>query len=118
MRGQSKGRGVRAIALQLRRPEPRPWWLWAALAAGLLATMPAWAQVPVVPEREAPAVPPGAGGDRALPAPDSRAVPDTGVVRPPPTAGSTPVIRPPAVGTMPVIRPPGSPGGDPSIVPK
>jgi len=120
MRGQSGNRGARAIAVQRRRPEPIPWWVWALLAAGLLATAPTWAQAPVVPEqvepRQAPATPPGSGTDQDLTTPRSP-TPDGGVVTPP-AVGGTPVIRPPAVGTMPVIRPPGSPGGDPTVVPK
>lgn len=120
MRGQSRNRGARAIAVQRRRPEPTPWWVWALLTAGLLAMTPTWAQAPVVPEqvepRQAPTTPPGSGGGQDLSTPRSQ-VPDSGVVTPPPVSG-TPVIRPPAVGTMPVIRPPGSPGGDPTVVPK
>lgn len=90
------------------------------MAAGLLATMPAWAQAPVVPEKVEPRQgAPGAGGDPGLATPRSEtAVPDDGVVKPPPVGGSSTVIRPPAVGTMPVIPPPGSPGGDPTVVPK
>jgi hypothetical protein len=104
------------------------WWLGAALAAGLLAAMPARAQNTTVPEREAPTIPPGAGGDQGLSTPRSetpsapldgaRPVPDRGVIAPPPMGGSPSVIRPPAVGTMPVIPPPGSAGGDKSVIPK
>lgn len=118
---------VRVIAT--RRPaDTAPWWIWAAFAIGLLGSLPVWAQDTAVPEREAPTLPPGAGGDKVLPTPRSetpaapldgaRASPDRGMVTPPPVAGSTPVIRPPVVGTMPVIPPPGSPGGDKTVVPK
>ena len=120
MQGQSRNRGARAIAVQRRRPDPAPWWVWAAVAAGLLATMPAWGQAPVVPEQVEPrTLPPGAGGEQGLTTPRSETpIPDNGVVAPPVTGGNSPVIRPPATGTMPVIRPPGSPGGDPTVVPK
>ncbi len=122
-------RRVRASGrVAMRRQELMPWWIWAALAIGLLRLTPAWAQTPVVPEREAPTLPPGAGGDRELSTPRSetpeaplgnvRPMPDGGVLAPPPVGGATPVIRPPATGTMPVIPPPGSAGGDKSVVPK
>jgi len=117
----------RAQAMAVRQQPITPWWLWAAMAAGVLGAMPARAQGTVVPEREAPTIPPGAGGDQSLSRPRSenpstpldgaRLIPDRGVVAPP-TAGSTPVIRPPTMGTMPVIPPPGSAGGDKSVVPK
>ena len=98
---------------------------WIVLAAFVMAG-PAVGQV--VPERLAPGatVPPGAGGDGAATTPrsesplapltGSRPVPDAGVLAPP--GDGSPVIRPPATGTMPVIPPPGSPGGDPTVVPK
>jgi hypothetical protein len=113
--------------MQRRRPDPAPWWVWAAMAAGLLAAAPAWAQAPVVPEQVQPrAVPPGAGGNSGGTAPGlapgegapGSGVPEGGVVTPPPLGSTGAVIRPPAVGTMPVIPPPGSPGGDRSVVPK
>lgn len=118
---------VRMIAM--RRPaELALWWFWAIFAAGLLSLAPVRAQTAVVPEREAPTLPPRAGGDQELSTPrsetpeapldGSRPVPDRGVVTPPSVGGSTPVIRPPSVGTMPVIPPPGSAGGDKSVVPK
>ena len=107
--------------------EIAPWWLWATLLIALLGATAAHAQGNAVPERQAPTLPPGAGGDRGLSMPRSetpatpldgtRPVPDQGVMAPP-TGGATPVIRPPSVGTMPVIPPPGSPGGDKSVVPK
>lgn len=120
---------VRVRVAAMRRPANLPpWWIWAAFVVGLLGSMPVWAQTTVVPEREAPTLPPGAGGDQGLSRPDSEApaapldgsrpVPDRGVVAPPPMSGSTPVIRPPVAGTMPVIPPPGSAGGDKSVVPK
>ena len=122
---QKQARG-RAIVARLPA-ENTPWWLWAIFSIGLLCTMPVHAQSTVVPERQAPTLPPGAGGDQGLSTPRSetptapldgtRPVPDQGVMTPP-VGGSTPVIRPPSVGTMPVIPPPGSPGGDKSVVPK
>jgi len=126
MQGRSRMRGVRADVMR-RRPDPAPWWIWAALAVGLLAAAPVWAQAPAVPEQVQPrAIPPGAGGapggDTPGLAPGRGApgtgVPDTGVVAPPPLGSTTPVIRPPTTGTMPVIPPPGSPGGDRTVVPK
>lgn len=120
---------ARTPIVAMRRPANfTPGWVWAAFAIGLLGSMPVWAQTTVVPEREAPTLPPGAGGDRELSRPNSevpaapldgsRPVPDRGMVARPPVNGSTPVIRPPVAGTMPVIPPPGSAGGDKSVVPK
>jgi len=120
MQGRSRV-GARAAALRRGR-EPAPWWMWAALAGGLLMAAPAWAQAPTVPEKVEPrAIPPGAGGDQAPKAPGGdtlRTTPDSGVVTPPPMGATGAVIRPPATGTMPVIPPPGSPGGDRTVVPK
>ncbi len=131
MQGRSGARRSRAGArvIAMRRPaNVTPWWIWAASAIALLGSMPVWAQTTVVPERQAPTLPPGAGGDQGLSRPNSEApaapldgsrpVPDRGVVAPPSTSGSTPIIRPPVAGTMPVIPPPGSAGGDKSVVPK
>lgn len=127
VRATRHGAAARVAQRQPEMPYRAYWWLWATLAAGLLAAMPAWAQSTAVPERQGPTIPPGAGGDRDLSTPRSetpsapldgaRPIPDRGVVAPPST-GSTPVIRPPAVGTMPVIPPPGSAGGDKSVIPK
>jgi len=126
---RARTQGARAAALQQRPDAQRGLhrWLWVSLTAGLLAAAPAWAQTTVVPEREAPTIPPGAGGDQGLSRPRSenpstpldgaRPVPDRGVVAPP-AAGSTPVLRPPTTGSMPVIPPPGSAGGDKSVIPK
>lgn len=136
MQGRLRNGRARVAA---RRPDPAAWWVWAALAGGVLLAAPAWAQAPTVPEQIEPrAIPPGGGatvpggdpGRGAAPpgndtpglAPGTGApgsgVPEGGVVAPPPLGNATPVIRPPAVGTMPVIPPPGSPGGDRSVVPK
>ena len=140
---QERSRNGRARVTVGRRPEPVPWWVWAAVAAGLLAGAPAWAQAPTVPEQVQPRViPPGAGGTPGATVPggdpgaagpsaggdtpglapgegaSGSGVPNSGVLTPPPLGATTPVIRPPAVGTMPVIPPPGSPGGDRSVVPK
>lgn len=122
MQGRSDRRGARAIALRRRRPDPAPWWVWAALAGAMLAAAPVWAQAPAVPEQVQPrAIPPGAGGDTRVAPPGSPVpgggVPDSGVMTPP-LGSTTPVIRPPATGGMPVIPPPGSAGGDRTVVPK
>ena len=133
----------RAQAVVARAHAP-PWWVWAGLAAGLLAgTAPGWSQT-VVPEvvrpevvrpevvrpgADTPTLPPNAGNDTQLTQPRSenpltrpdgtRPLPDNGVIVPPPSApGSTPVIRPPVIDNGAVIAPPGSPGGDPMVVPK
>lgn len=117
MQNRSRMRGARAIAARRQRPDPAPWWIWAALAVGLLAAAPVWAQASTVPEQVQPrAIPPGAGRAPGVEAPDT-GVPDTGGVAPP-LGSTTPVIRPPTTGTMPVIPPPGSPGGDRAVVPK
>ena len=140
---QERLRNGRARVAAKRRPDPAPWWMWAALAGGLLATAPAWAQAPTVPEQVQPrAVPPGTGGDRGATVPGGdpgrgasppgndtpglapgegapgSGVPNSGVVRPPVLGAPGAVIRPPATGTMPVIPPPGTPGGDRTVVPK
>ncbi len=119
---------ARFRVIAMRQGTVMPWWFWAALAVGLLGAIPARAQATAVPEREAPTLPPGAGGDQGLSTPRSerpaapldgeRPVPDRGVMAPPPVGGATPVIRPPSTGTMPIIAPPGSPGGDKTVVPK
>ena len=58
---QERSRNGRARVAAKRRPNPAPWWMWAVLAGGLLATAPAWAQAPTVPEQVQPrAIPPGA----------------------------------------------------------
>lgn len=119
MQGRSRV-GARAAALRRGR-EPVPWWMWAALAGGLLMAVPVWAQAPTVPEKVEPrAIPPGTGDqDPAAPRSDTlRTPPDGAVVTPPPVGATGTVIRPPVVGTMPVIPPPGSPGGDRTVVPK
>jgi hypothetical protein len=125
MQGRSRIREAHAAVMR-RRLDPAQWWMWAALAVGLLAAAPVWAQAPTVPEQVQPrAIPPGAGaapgGDTPGLAPGTgvprTGVPDTGVVAPP-LGSTTPVIRPPTTGTMPVIPPPGSPGGDRTVVPK
>ncbi len=128
-RSDARRSRARARAIAMRWPaDLTPWWIWVAFAVGLLGSMPVWAQSTAVPEREAPTLPPGAGGDQGISRPDSetpaapldgsRPVPDRGVLAPPPLSGSTPIIRPPVAGTMPVIPPPGSAGGDKSVVPK
>ncbi len=140
---QGRSRNGRARVAARRRPDPAPWWMWAALAGGLLATAPAWSQATTVPEQVQPrAIPPGAGGAPGATVPGGdpggaaappgqtspglapgegapgSGVPEGGVLAPPPLGATGPVIRPPAVGTMPVIPPPGSPGGDRTVVPK
>ncbi len=42
----------------------------------------------------------------------------TGVIAPPPNVSRMPVIRPTTPSRMPVIPPAGTPGGNPSVVPK
>ena len=131
------------VRVAARRPDAAPWWVWAALAGGLLLVAPVWAQAPTVPEQIEPrAIPPGGGGDRGAPVPGGdpgsgaappgndtpglapgtgapgSGVPNSGVLTPPTLGAPGAVIRPPATGTMPVIPPPGSPGGDRSVVPK
>ena len=126
--GALRSRARARVVAMRRSANLTPWWVWAAFAIGLIGSMPVWAQTTVVPEQEAPTLPPGAGGDQGISRPNSevpatpldgsRPVPDRGVVVPPSAGGSTPVIRPPVAGTMPVIPPPGSAGGDRSVVPK
>lgn len=95
------------------------------------STPPSTAPNTAVPEVVTPTIPPGAGGSGTVtPQPRSEdpqtngatpPVPDRGIViTPPANPAQTPVIKPPAGSTsdMPVIRPPGSPGGNPSVVPK
>ena len=113
-----------AIALRRRRPQPQPDWVWVLLAVllalGLILAKPAHAQTSVPsapPERIAPTIPPGAGGDTQT----VRPLPDTSARSPvvqPPVNGDAAVIRPPTVGTMPVIPPPGAAGGARGVQPK
>ncbi len=42
----------------------------------------------------------------------------TGVIAPPPNVSRMPVIHPTTPSRMPVIAPPGSPGGNPTVIPK
>ena len=139
---QERSRNGRA-RVAARRADAAPWWVWAALAGGVLAAAPVWAQAPTVPEKIEPrAIPPGGGGDRGATVPGGdpgsgaappgndapglapgegapgSGVPNSGVISPPTLGAPGAVIRPPATGTMPVIPPPGSPGGDRSVVPK
>jgi hypothetical protein len=98
------------------------------LAALILAAGPALAQnpqpanpanptVPVAPPNAAPPPPEQiAPPDRSL---SDRLSRDKGTIAPPNVdPGMT--VRPPArcVGSTPVIPPPGSPGGNPSVIPK
>ncbi len=113
-----------AIALRRRRPQPQPDWMWVLLAVllalGLILARPVHAQTsvpPSPPERDAPTLPPGAGGDTQA----VRPLPDTSAKSPvvaPPASSDAAVIRPPATGTMPVIPPPGAPGGVGGVQPK
>ena len=126
------------VAVQ-RRETVVPWWLWALVAAGLIAAMPSWAQstaTPPVPGVQGPAVGaapqeqvpevvkprPGQDGTPRADQPQvdgAKPIPDSGVITPPASsAGSSAVIRPPATGTMPIIPPPGSLGGQGGVVPK
>jgi hypothetical protein len=41
-----------------------------------------------------------------------------GVIAPPPMASGMPVIHPRTLSRMPVIPPPGTPGGNPTVIPK
>ena len=121
--GPRRARAV-AIALRRRRPQPQPDWMWIVLAVllalGLILARPLYAQTsvpPAPPERIAPTIPPGAGGDTQTvrPLPDTSAKPP---VVAPPVSGDAAVIRPPVAGTMPVIPPPGAPGGVKGVQPK
>jgi len=109
-----------AVALRRRRPQPQPDWVWVLLALGLTLARPAHAQTsvpPTPPERTAPTIPPGAGGDTQT----VRPLPDTSAKSPvvaPPLSADPAVILPPAAGTMPVIPPPGAPGGVKGVQPK
>ena len=121
--GPTRARAV-AIALRRRRPQPQPDWMWVVLAVllamGLILARPVFAQTsvpPSPPERTAPTLPPGAGGDTQA----VRPLPDTSAKSPvlaPPASGDAAVIRPPVAGTMPVIPPPGAPGGAKDVQPK
>lgn len=104
--------------------------MWVALAVLMLASFllahsagaqtsvpPAGTVTGPLPERVAPTLPPGAGGDvqAAKPLPETSARPS---VVPPRTDGDMPVVTPPVAGTMPVIPPPGAVGGEKGVVPK
>ena len=81
--GPKRARAV-AIALRRRRPQPQPDWMWVLLAIllamGLMLARPLHAQTsvsPAPPERIAPTIPPGAGGDTQT----VRPLPDTSAER-------------------------------------
>jgi len=103
-------------------------WLLLAvlLALGMTLANPVRAQTSVPPpgtapatspERVAPTLPPGAGGDTQAvrPLPETSARPS---VVPPPSGPGMSVIMPPASGDMPVIAPPGTSGGEKGATPK
>lgn len=127
-RFETRQKQARTRVITARRPvKVTHWGIWVLLLIGFLGISPIFAQSIAVPEKEAPTLPPGAGGDQGLSTPRSespttpldgmRPVPDQGVLAAP-IEGATPVIRPPSAGTMPVIPPPGSPGGDRRVAPK
>ena len=99
----------------------------SAGVAMLLASLPSRSETMAVQDRQtpAPAIPDGSGPQTAVPAPRLGGRADTpggsarnGVIRPPPTGGSTPVIRPRTNGAMPVIPPPGTPGNQSNVQPR
>ncbi|WP_158742023.1 hypothetical protein [Acidisphaera sp. L21] len=80
------------------------------LVAALAIASPALAQ----PAKPAPD---SSGPQTIVPAPRPNGQADTpggsarnGIIQPPPTTGSMPVVQPPAHGAMPVIHPPGASG--------
>lgn len=83
----------------------------AALAQGQAPEVPATPAPPgtldAPPEQIRPGPPIGSPGASGVIVPPSET--DPGLVRPPPDGGAA---------TTPVIPPPGSPGGDPSVVPR
>ena len=95
-----------AVAVGLQRAVP-----WAAFAAILLAGALAYG-AESGPQTEVPA--PRPGGDADVPGGAAK----NGIIRPPSTGGTMPVIPPPAEGTMPVIPPPGTPENQPDTQPK
>lgn len=127
-----------AIAERRRRPDPASWWMWALLAASLLAAGVAQAQVAqvqapaappappvppstapntVVPEVITPTIPPGAGGSgTTTPQPRSENPQTNGTTAPTPDRGI--VVTPPAnPGQTPVIRPPTGSTSDMPVIP-
>ena len=109
----------------------------AALAAAILtpalaaAQAPPTAKSPIAPKTEQlePSVcaneraTVGQGGDLDTQKPAGTSLSDRlarsdGVICPPANVDSEIKAPPPPGGPMPVIPPPGSPGGDPSVVPK
>lgn len=130
---------ARVLALR-RRPDPMPWlvlWLLLGLlGAAVASTARAQQQVPPrvpgqsqalpPPATSAPTLPPGSGNDPATPAPMPQVRPDTpggstrnGVAVPRPNQDPGIVApTPSAPSDMPVIRPPGSPGGNPTVIPR
>lgn len=126
------GRTRRSVGIAASSRNETVLLVWVLLVAGLLLSVPVWAQsVPEVvrPRSESPILPPGPS-DGPAPRPRSenplaesgvgRPIPDTGVITPPASALGSPttVIRPPADSAMPVIPPPGSAGGAPGVVPR
>jgi len=105
-----------------RFPAPRA--LLLALATGALLPIAAEAQSAINPYLPMTTKPPGPANPAPLgpkdPIPDGNSIDGntTGVITPPPVGSRMPVIQPRTPSRMPVIPPAGSPGGNPSVIPK
>ena len=79
---------------------PMTWWSWAIIGLALLAAAAASAQ--------------------STPSPPAVGAPDSGVIKPPVTDPAIRTVPTPATGDAQkmVIAPPGTPGGDPTVIPK
>ena len=92
------------------------------LAAAAMLAMPALAQTPPQPQPPEAAPPGSSGGPTGndiIEGPVAPRIP-RGVIQPPMQVdpGIQTTVPEPRPGTMPVIPPPGTPGGDPTIVPR
>ena len=93
------------------------------MAAGAAETRPDPAQRPEPAPQTAPNNPNAAPAERIAPpagSPSDQLARSRGTITPPADVDPGMAQKPPDQGTerMPVIKPPGTPGGDPTIVPK
>lgn len=95
-------------------------YLGGVVLLGVLASA-----VPAMAQQGAKPAPDSSGPQTAVPAPLPTGTADVpggsarnGVIKPPDSAGTMPIVAPPVRGSMPVIPPPGTPDNAPHVQPK